>query len=141
MRSHVAIPPLSHTRAPARAECDDPGYEELELLVLELALVCFEGAALGRSVMMLQDAADESEVIASSALAVASDPRAGVEAWCLALEAAASLGRIERAELAASARWAAHAERSRGLALRALAVTGRGGSRARRSERPPADSV
>ncbi|HKN94992.1 MAG TPA: hypothetical protein VJU60_11715, partial [Thermoleophilaceae bacterium] len=54
------------------------------------------------------------------------DPRAGGEAWALALEATGSLARAERAELAASARWAAHAMQSRELALRALDATRRG---------------
>lgn len=127
MRSHVAVPPSSHTRARARGQCDDAAFEELELLLLELALTCLEGASLGRSVMMLQEAADEAETIAIEALAIASEPAATVPAWALALEATASLGRLERAELAASARWAAYAERSRALALQALDGTRRHG--------------
>ncbi len=122
----MAVPPVSHTRARARAECRDAPFEEPELLVLELALVCLEGAALGRSVMVLQEAADEFEVVTADALAMASDPRAGVTAWALALESAGSLARVERAELAASARWAEHATHARELALRALDATRRG---------------
>lgn len=122
----MAVRPFSHTRARARAECRDAAFGELELLVLELALVCLEGAALGRSVMMLQESADEYETLSADSLAMASDPRAGVEAWALAFEAARSLARVERAELAASARWAAHAMQSRELALRALGATRRG---------------
>jgi hypothetical protein len=92
------------------------------LLVLELALSCLEGAALGRAVMVLQEAADDSEAFAADALAKASEPDAGWTATNVALEATAALARVERAELAASSRWAAHVVQSRELARRALDV-------------------
>ncbi len=122
VRSHALNPPLSHARAPARGECQDAAGEELDLLVLELALACLEGAALGRALMLLQSAADECEERAADALFEASRAHAGVTASGAALEAGAALARIERAELAAATRWAAHVAQSRELARRALEV-------------------
>jgi len=90
--------------------------------VLELALACLEGAALGRAVMLLQSTADECEEKAAAALFEASRANAGATAPGAALEAAAALARIERAELAAATRWAVHVAQSRELARRALAV-------------------
>jgi hypothetical protein len=96
-------------------------------LVLELALACLEGAALGRAVMILQEAADDSEAQAAAALVTASHSRADVMATSEAIQAAASLARVERAELAAATKWAAHVADSRELARRALAVVAAGG--------------
>jgi hypothetical protein len=122
MRSHATGAPLGHARAEARGECLRRSAQSLELLVLDLALTCLEGAALGRAVMVLQEAADDSEAAAADALAKASRLGAGAAASKAAIEAAASLARIERAEVAAAGRWAAHLAQSRELARRALAV-------------------
>ena len=99
--------------------------------MLELALTCLEGAALGKAVMILQEAADDSEALASDALFKATQPGAGVTASRAVLEATASLDRIERAELAAASRWAAHVRQSRELARRALEVAAGGGQATR----------
>jgi hypothetical protein len=125
--------PLSHSRAQARGECRDRAGEELDLLLLELALACLEGAALGRAVMLLRSAADESEALAADALLAASREGAGVAASSAALKAAGALARAERAELAAATRWADHVTQSRALARMALEVAAgaRGGARKR----------
>ena len=122
MRSHAANAPLGHSRAQARGECRDRTGEELDLLLLELALACLEGAALGRAVMLLRSAADESEALAADALLAASRADAGVTASSAALKAAGALARAERAELAAATRWADHVIQSRALARTALEV-------------------
>jgi hypothetical protein len=122
MRSHATLPPLSHSRAAARTECPEGGPDGLPVLVLELALACLEGAALGHALMSLQEVADESEARAMEALAAASDLQAGAPAMNEAMEAAASFGRAERAEFAAATRWATYVVESRELAQRALSV-------------------
>src|SRR4051794_1970439 len=98
MRSHAPLPPVSHTRAAARAECPEGEPDGLPLLVLEVALACLEGASLGHALMTLQEVADESEARATHALATASEPDAGVAAMNEAMRAAASLARAERVE-------------------------------------------
>jgi hypothetical protein len=125
MRSHATLPPVSHSRAGARAECPEGGPDGLPLLVLELALACLEGAALGHALMSLQEVADESEARAIEALAAAGDPGAGAAVMKEAIEAAISLARAERAEFATATRWATYVVESRELARRALGVVNR----------------
>jgi hypothetical protein len=76
--------------------------------------------------MVLQEAADDSEAAAADALARASEPGAEASASRVALEAAVSLARIDRAELAAAGRWAAHVARSREPPRRALELAAGG---------------
>jgi len=77
--------------------------------------------------MVLQEALDESEAVAVDALDKAGRPGAELSESRAALEAMASLARIERAELAAAGRWASHVRQSRELARRALEVAAGGG--------------
>jgi hypothetical protein len=123
MRFHTPPAPLSHTRAAARAECREQLHEELLSLILELALACLEGAALGRAVMALQDAADDSEARAADALDLAAHRAWDIRTMSSALEAVTSFARLEEAELVAASRWAAHVSSTHELAQRALKLT------------------
>jgi hypothetical protein len=126
VRSHTNLQPPGHRRAAARAarppSCPERERDKLDPLVLELALACLEVAALGRALMTSQEAADESEARALDALAAASAPGASGAAMKEAMDAGASFAEAERAELAATTRWATHVVESRELALLALRV-------------------
>jgi hypothetical protein len=91
--------------------------------MLELALTCLEGAALGRSLMVLQEAADDSEARAAAALELAAGRFGDIAAMTSALDAVTAFADAERAELAAAARWAEHVSTSQELARRALMTT------------------
>jgi hypothetical protein len=85
-------------------------------LVHELAQMCLEGTALANALLALQGEADEREADASAALAEAAERPWDAQASYVAFLTLAELGRVNRDELAASARWAVHAAHTRELA-------------------------
>jgi hypothetical protein len=97
---------------------------DVSRLVLELALTCLQGAALGRALMILQEETNQAEEAAAEALAAVPDPALAVDlaAADAAAEAAAALAEAQRAELTAATRWAAHVAESRELARRAFGI-------------------
>jgi hypothetical protein len=83
---------------------------------VELAQMCLEGTALAKTLLRLQEEADKREAQATRALTLAAERPWDPRALYLAFMSLAALGRINRDELAASARWAVHTAHVRAVA-------------------------